>query len=147
LPKTIEGGVPVNGVWRGELFLEITKGANGGYQERSNRLELFKCQLGVAEVLGKAMEIDAEEDGFLVEINIAGIIVKGKRPIRLYELAIVAMLDGVLVPFLTSCQTGMVNAAGRVGTADGPGFAGFSQGGHGGAFGVGWGHEELLLKG
>ena len=122
MPKAIEGGVPVNGVWRGELLLEITKGADGGYQERSGRLVLFKGQLGVVEVLGEAMEIDAEEDGFLIEINIAGIFVEGQYLIRLYKLAIVAMLDGVLVPFLTSCQTGMGSAAWWVGTVDGPGL-------------------------
>jgi hypothetical protein len=89
--------MPVDGVARGKLFLEIAQGADGGDEERSGGSKLIIGQVGVVKVFGEAMDIDAKEDGFLVEVNISGCIIQGTYLIRINVLAIVAVFHGVLI--------------------------------------------------
>jgi hypothetical protein len=144
LSQAIERSVPVDGLSRRELLLEISKGANGRDQERADGFELFIGQFGIIHVLSETPQVHTEENGFLIEVNAASVFEEGQQFTGTDRLAIVAMLDGVLVAFFASRKPSMGCAAGRVGAMDGPGLAGFALPGGGGAAGGLGGHESLL---
>ena len=74
LSKSIEGGVPVDGIARGKLLFEIAEGTNGGDEKRSGGSELVIGQLGVVEVFGETIYVYTEKNGFLIEVNVASIV-------------------------------------------------------------------------
>ena len=41
LPEAVEGGIPIDGVTRGKLLLEIAKGTDSGDEERPGGCELI----------------------------------------------------------------------------------------------------------
>ena len=97
--QLVEGGVPVDGIGIREVFLEGGEGASAGEDEGRDGGHFIGGGFFVGEIVGQAMQDDADEDGFLGEINAFGFGEEGRDFFSLHSALVVAVGGGVCVAF------------------------------------------------
>ena len=92
----------------------------------------------IEKVLGEAAQGDADEDGFLFEGDVVGLVELGLHFLGRKFLLVIAVFEGIGVATRRAKQAGVGGAKRGIGVVDGPGLTGCAGGDFGGTEVHGW---------